>query len=104
MVYLITPVSLFPAKGELEDLDANFSTVHCAFGSKITTSAVESISRFPAFNPYFLAGFHDMQAKSCIMLTFPVSTRLVMPRESAVSNPIIPLGASVSGLLFSSTL
>ena len=42
MVYLITPVSLFPTKGELEDLDANLSTVHCAFGSKITTSAVES--------------------------------------------------------------
>ena len=51
-----------------------------------------------------MAGFRLIFSMSCGMVRTSSRTRLVTPRASAVSRPMMPLGASVSGFAFSSAL
>ena len=96
-----TPFRHCPVKGEFVDLEQKFPIVCVAFASKITRSAAAFSDRFPAGSPYSFAGPCDILSMSSLIDSFPLSTRFVIPRGSAVSRPIIPLGASIIVFSFS---
>ena len=67
------------------------------FGGKVTDS------------PFFIRIKNNkvsrsIYSRSSVRVRYPGFTREVMPRPREVSRPVIPLGASVRGLDFSSTL
>ena len=63
-----------------------------------------SMDKYPASRWYIAAGLVLIRRNSCFMVRYPLSTSSVMPSARDVSNPVMPLGASVIGFAFSSAV
>ena len=106
-MYITFPFNFLPMNGVFLDFDTmlSFSYTYSILGLNIVISA-----SYPSFNCPFVSNFNSLAGVYEVRRTrskYPIcfgSIKFVILAASAVSNPIIPFGAWLSGFCFSSSL